>query len=232
LLCVTFASAALNALLLLLVLYFEGSGLQGSKNAIPLRVALEPAAKPATELVVLELRETSDTELELAKGDLKFSVIRKLDTSPSPSDEPSADVPEAAVKVQDSEAGEYGLAENTETLEASSGEPPDVGLPEGVAPMLQVDSQTRAVKIGNYSSVTIDGDPSECTALGHSLLSNAGDNNGSLEVLVETNEIVMARICASNGTVILTCRQNKITISPRKARPSDACGVTAALKHG
>ena len=46
---------------------------------------------------------------------------------------------------------------------------------------------------------------------------------GTLETLADNMMIVQKRLCASNGSIMVTCYQNRATISLRKARPDDGC---------
>lgn len=99
--------------------------------------------------------------------------------------------------------------------------------PEGVntqsmSPLLRRASGG-SVEIGNFSTVSMNGEISECLDIGYGLLDDAGAPRGALKVLAESDAITMARICAANGTIVLTCRGGGVTISPRRPRPDDRC---------
>lgn len=99
--------------------------------------------------------------------------------------------------------------------------------PEGVnaqsmSPLLRQGSGGR-LEIGNFSTVSMSGETSQCLDIGYGLLDDASAPHGALQVLAESDAITMARICAANGTVILTCRGGGVTISPRRPRPDDRC---------
>lgn len=44
-----------------------------------------------------------------------------------------------------------------------------------------------------------------------------------IDILADNMLITQKRICAANGAIIVTCYQNKATISLRRARPGDGC---------
>lgn len=98
-----------------------------------------------------------------------------------------------------------------------------VDLPEGVPAMLRRGKNGNGVEIGNFRSATIGGGAEECVSLGYTMLSAARAKEDLLNVMVANKQITIAKICASNGTIILTCRNGKISISPRRARPDDSC---------
>jgi hypothetical protein len=52
---------------------------------------------------------------------------------------------------------------------------------------------------------------------------DSSGNTNALQTLADTSAIMVLKICAANGTVVLTCRSGQVTISPRQARPDDKC---------
>ncbi len=46
---------------------------------------------------------------------------------------------------------------------------------------------------------------------------------GTIETLADNMVIVQKRICASNGSIMVTCYQNETTLSMRRSRPNDGC---------
>ncbi len=94
-------------------------------------------------------------------------------------------------------------------------------LPEGIPAMLR--RKSNGIEIGNFRSVTMDGAADECLNLGYSMLSAAKANQDLLDVMVTNKQITIANICAANGKVVFSCRNGKISISPRRARPDDSC---------
>jgi hypothetical protein len=100
----------------------------------------------------------------------------------------------------------------------------DASLPEGVPAMLR--ARGNGPEIGNFKSVTIQGDAEECLAIGQSI---AGSVKGSaLEVMVTSRQITIAKICANNGVIFFTCRAGQVSISPRRSRPDNRCAKNAA----
>lgn len=94
-------------------------------------------------------------------------------------------------------------------------------LPEGIPAMLR--RKRNGIEIGNFRSVTMEGAADECLNLGYSMLSAAKANQDLLDVMVTNKQITIANICASNGKVVFSCRNGRISISPRRARPDDSC---------
>jgi hypothetical protein len=92
-----------------------------------------------------------------------------------------------------------------------------------IAPILRKDGRTGQLEIGNFKSLSFVGGTSECLDMGYAMLGDTGTSNDLLEVLASTNAITIAKICAKNGSVVLTCRNEQITISPRRSRPDDKC---------
>jgi hypothetical protein len=92
-----------------------------------------------------------------------------------------------------------------------------------VSPVLRKDPRTGQLTIGNFKSMTMVGNSTECLNLGYSMLGDTGTSNNMLQVLTDTDEITIARICANNGSVIISCRNEQITVSPRQSRPDDKC---------
>lgn len=110
------------------------------------------------------------------------------------------------------EAVSFAAPEAIEGLEASS-----------MAPVLQLNRQNGALEIGSFKSMSFPGGAAECVAIGRSMLEDTGSTSGKLEVLAASGPIEAARICAANGSVIISCRGGQITVSPRRARPDDKC---------
>jgi hypothetical protein len=113
-----------------------------------------------------------------------------------------------------------------ETVEVGFEEPAveiehPTNLPEGIPAMLR--RKSNGIEIGNFRSVTMDGAADECLNLGYTMLSAAKAKQDLLDVMVANNQITIANICASNGKVVFSCRNGKISISPRRARPDDSC---------
>jgi hypothetical protein len=90
-------------------------------------------------------------------------------------------------------------------------------------PMLRRNPSTGGLEIGNFRPQSFAGSVTECMALGRSMIEDTGAASGTLEVLAESGPIAAARICAANGSVVITCRSGQVTISPRRARPDDKC---------
>ena len=90
-------------------------------------------------------------------------------------------------------------------------------------PILRKDKKTGQLEIGNFKPMSITGRTGDCMNLGYSMLDDTGSSQDLLEVLMASDQITIARICASNGSIVLSCRNDQITVSPRRARPDDKC---------
>ncbi len=90
-------------------------------------------------------------------------------------------------------------------------------------PILRKNPQSGRLEIGNFKSLSLVGTPQDCVEFGNSLLNDAGSSSDKIDVLTSVDEITIARICATNGSVIITCRSGQISVSPRRPRPDDRC---------
>lgn len=92
-----------------------------------------------------------------------------------------------------------------------------------VSPLLRTNKETGNLEIGNFKSLSFAGDVAACLDMGTSMLDDVNITGERLEVLTSSALITVAKICAANGTVILSCRNDQITISSRRPRPDDNC---------
>jgi hypothetical protein len=92
-----------------------------------------------------------------------------------------------------------------------------------VKPILAKNPQTGKLEIGNFKSLSLVGSPEDCLDFGRALLSDAMSSGDKLDIVAAAHEITIARICAVNGSIIITCRAGQIAVSPRKSRPDDHC---------
>ena len=152
------------------------------------------------------------------KGALTLSTVRLSDDSGGS----DADLP-GTLGVEGGRFGEFGP-------EASLSSASYEGMPTAeetagmrIAPILRKDARTGQIEIGNFKSMTFVGDASECLDMGYAMLGDTGTSNDLLEIMTTSDAITIARICARNGSVIISCRNDQITVSPRQARPDDKC---------
>lgn len=90
-------------------------------------------------------------------------------------------------------------------------------------PVLRKDPTTGTISIGAYKSLTLSGRQNSCIDLGRSMLTDIGAPADKLSVVMSTFQIAIVKICANNGSVVITCRGGKIVVSPRRVRPDDNC---------
>ena len=130
------------------------------------------------------------------------------------------------VSKTDFEAGtvdEGAMVESTADLALAAGASVDDSETLRAEPILRKNPQSGKLEIGNFKSLSMVGSPGECLDFGDALLKDAGATNEKLDVVAAVDEITIVRICAANGSVIVTCRGGQIAVSPRKARPDDQC---------
>lgn len=144
------------------------------------------------------------------KGELQLTAVavqKDADASP-PADE-------AAAEMSGEDVVEAGFA----AVETG----PEAEQAQSMSPVLRMDRRIGKLEIGNFETVSLTGDSSQCLEMGYTMLGDAGAPESSLEVLVRSKLITMARICATNGAVIISCRSNQVTISPRRLKPNERC---------
>ncbi|MGH6906645.1 MAG: hypothetical protein ACREDX_02175 [Aestuariivirga sp.] len=104
-----------------------------------------------------------------------------------------------------------------------------------IAPILRKNKNTGQLEIGNFKPMSLVGDTDECLNIGYSMLSDTGSSNDHLDVLTASDQITVAKICANNGSIVISCRSDQITVSPRHSRPDDKCqrtGKASLARHG
>ena len=110
--------------------------------------------------------------------------------------------------------------------EANSSDPMATNAGQHIAPILQKDPRTGHLSIGNFKAISMAGPQDECFGIGRSMLQDVGASSQQLSVVTSSKQIAIAKICAGNGSVILTCRAGQITVSPRRQRPDDNCSAS------
>jgi hypothetical protein len=120
---------------------------------------------------------------------------------------------------EEPEASEAGpVAEPSFYVEGS-----EAGGPQAMNPVLLRNARTGQLEIGSFETVSLDGGTDQCLALAETMLDDAGAPSSTLQVLSDSKLITIARICTSNGAIILTCRGGQVTVSPRKLKPNERC---------
>jgi len=84
------------------------------------------------------------------------------------------------------------------------------------------DPETGELSIGDFEAMSFPGEAGSCREIGETIMHELASPK-DLQVVAETELISVMRICASNGSVILSCRNGGVTISPRRLRPNDGC---------
>lgn len=101
--------------------------------------------------------------------------------------------------------------------------PEDPAAKLSKSPVLRAGDKPGDVVIGSFETVSLSGSPDDCLDTAYGLLDDIGAPRSKLKVLAESKAITVARICAGNGSLVVTCRLDQITISPRHPKPNDSC---------
>ncbi len=101
--------------------------------------------------------------------------------------------------------------------------PEDPTAQRSKSPVLRMGDKAGDVEIGSFETVSLAGSSAECLDTAYGLLDDIGAPRDKLKVLAESKVITVARICAGNGSLIVTCRLDQITISPRRLKPNESC---------
>ena len=195
----------------------------------PLLNLLEPprilaAAKVPDPLAAARLQRT-DNELMLSisrpvhKGALTMSRISLSGVSVVNQSSFATNAAEISEPAQEVSAPLENIADTADEAIASTEE----GGGQKTDPILRKDKNTGQLEIGNFKPMSVTGRTGDCLNLGYSMLDDTGSSKDFLKVMMASDQITIARICASNGSIVLTCRNDQITVSPRRARPDDKC---------
>lgn len=223
---IVFWSSVTN--LTLLACFIAGWNFETIKaRFVPPPVEQALAAKSADPLASSR-RELQDNELLTSgpqrqlKGPLQFTMVPSTppETPPeSATAEASADV-SGDMASADAAPGEQDQGDGAGDITVG---PEDPAAPLSRSPVLRKGQKNGNLEIGSFATVSMPGSASECLDTAYSLLEDAGAARDKLKVLAETKMITVARICAENGSLVVTCRSDQITISPRRLKPNETC---------
>lgn len=148
------------------------------------------------------------------KGSLQFTLVQS--SAPEVADEaPPVELAAAEPDVSEQDQGD-GTGEMTVG-------PEDPAAQLVKSPVLRKSAIKGNVEIGSFTTVSLPGSSGECLETAYGLLDDAGASRDKLRVLAESPAITIARICAANGSLVVTCRMDQITISPRRLKPNESC---------
>lgn len=214
--------------LVLLACFFAGWNFDAIKaRFLPDRVA-QVLSGASEDPLAASRRELQDNELLTSgpqrqlKGSLQFTVI-----SSTPPEEPveiasapASDVQTDAFAVADDAPAEQDQGDGAGDMTVG---PEDPAAQLSRSPVLHKGQKSGEVEIGSFTTVSLPGSSAECLDTAYGLLDDAGASREKLKVLAESKLITVARICASNGSLVVTCRSDQITISPRRLKPNESC---------
>lgn len=171
-----------------------------------------PAANARPELQDNELL-TRGLQRQL-KGSLQLTLVQS--SVPESEDE----APPVELAAAEPEAPEQDQGDGTGDITVG---PEDPAAQLVKSPVLRKSATKGNVEIGSFTTVSLPGSSGECLETAYGLLDDAGASRDKLKVLAESSAITVARICASNGSLVVTCRMDQITISPRRLKPNESC---------
>jgi hypothetical protein len=93
----------------------------------------------------------------------------------------------------------------------------------GVRQKVDVAVRNGKLRLNNFRTLQMQMALRECRSFAGIFVADYDLPQGSIETLADNMVIVQKRICATNGSVVVTCYQNEATISMRRARPDDGC---------
>jgi hypothetical protein len=153
------------------------------------------------------------------KGPLQITLVP---STPAPEDTVEATPASAPVDVAAADATGQELDQGDGTGEITVG-PEDPTAQLTKSPVLHKGQKNGDVAIGSFNTVSLPGNSTDCLDTAYGLLEDAGASRDKLKVLAESKMITVARICADNGSVVVTCRLDQITLSPRRLKPNETC---------
>ena len=53
--------------------------------------------------------------------------------------------------------------------------------------------------------------------MGYSMLGDVNSSSDLLDIMVASDEITISKICTANGSILITCRNGQISVSPRRS---------------
>jgi hypothetical protein len=201
---IIFLSALCNLVLLVVFQWSQSQGFIGKIESL-----LASAKSRSIAEVRSDTRKTNMRAIPPSKGDLQLPRALKQSLAVTI-------IPVSSVPVEPAEE----IAEEPVSVAQVSTEQ-TLGL--RVSPILRASSAPHGLEIGNFTPLALAGSSEECLNIAYSMLDDANMDNDRLHILTDTDEITIGRICTANGSIILTCRNNEIKISPRRSRPDDNC---------
>ena len=213
--------------LTLLACFIAGWNFDQIKGYLPIEQVAAAVEPEADDSLTVSRRQLQDNELltqgpqRQLKGPLQFTLVPSTpaDVPPQTGGEASAQSDPNAVASSDAPAEQE---QGDGTGEITVG-PEDPAAQLAKSPVLRKGPKSGDVEIGSFATVSMAGSASECLDTAYNLLEDAGAARDKLKVLAETRLITVARICASNGSLVVTCRSDQITISPRRLKPNETC---------
>ena len=223
---IVFWSALTN--LTLLACFMAGWNFDQIRGYLPVEQVAAAVTTEAGDPLAASRRQLQDNELltqgpqRQLKGPLQFTLVPSTPSEimPGSSVEASNQIDPYAAATADTSSGEQDQGDGAGEIIVG---PEDPTAQLAKSPVLRRGQKGGEVEIGSFATVSLPGSAAECLDTAYGLLEDAGAARDKLKVLAETKMITLARICAANGSLVVTCRSDQITISPRRLKPNETC---------
>lgn len=90
--------------------------------------------------------------------------------------------------------------------------------------LVDIELDQGRVLLNSYGTRTMPFDSSECAGLGWQIVAQLSVPADAVHSLASDDLMHQMRVCAANGSILITCYNDTATISVREPRPKDGCG--------
>ena len=216
--------------LILLGVFLAGWNFEALRNYTLLRLPASAFAARTDGVPSVARPELHDNELltngpqRQLKGPLQITLVPSSAAPEASGEAAAASSPEATpIDVAASDAATTQEPDQGDGAGDITVGPEDPTAQLTKSPVLHKGQKIGQVEIGSFNTVSLPGSSAECLDTAYGLLDDAGASRDKLKVLAESKMITVARICADNGSLVVTCRMDQITISPRRLKPNETC---------
>ena len=95
--------------------------------------------------------------------------------------------------------------------------------PSGTRRAISISKRKGKLVLNRFHTLKLNMEHDACRKFPTEFLADYKLPNNAVETLADNMIIIQRRICASNGSIMVTCYHNEATLSMRQARPDDGC---------
>ena len=95
--------------------------------------------------------------------------------------------------------------------------------PAGSRRAINIAYKNGKLRINRFHTVKFDLPHRECRRFPRIIMTDYKLPREALYTLADNLAIIQKRLCASNGSIMVTCYQGQATVSMRRSRPDDGC---------